>query len=1227
MEKVEDSRTFKFPVSEVETLSFWSQNDCFREQNRRQEGNEEYVFYDGPPFATGLPHYGHILAGTIKDVVTRYAATNGYHVTRRFGWDCHGLPVEYEIDQKLQVKSSDDVKRMGMDVYNEECRSIVMRYSGEWRTTIERLGRWIDFDNDYKTLDTPFMESVWWVFKQLHAKELVYRGFKVMPYSTACHTPLSNFESGLNYKDVNDPAVVVSFPVFLPDGSDGIDGASAYAGIDVAKSRAANASIPAIKNGVIPAGARLCAWTTTPWTLPSNVALCVNPAFTYVAIQSNKSGDVFIVAEARVAELPGYSDGKKKKKGAPDTPPTYTVLHKFPGSDLKGLHYYPLFGTFSKCFTDPLQAYRVCVDGYVTDDSGTGVVHQAPAFGADDNRVCLAHGIIVKGGFIPDPIDDDGRFDEQVSSIGITGIHVKEADKKIVETLKEMKRLVSNNSLVHSYPFCWRSDTPLIYKAVPSWFVKVESIKDRIVANNEKTYWVPSFVKEKRFKDWLVNANDWAVSRNRYWGTPIPIWANDDYSEMEVFGSIAELEERAGLPKGSVTDIHRHKIDHIEVPSRKPGGKPLRRIDEVFDCWFESGSMPYAYIHYPFENKERFEANFPANFIAEGLDQTRGWFYTLMVLSTALFDKPAFQNLVCNGLVLAADGKKMSKRLKNYPDPNLVIDSYGADALRLYLINSPVVRAEPLRFKEEGVNGVVRDVFLPWYNAYRFLQQQVERYEMAEGKAFRLTHGSLMELAQSCDNTVDLWVIASASSLVQFIRNEMEHYRLYTVVPRLVGFLESLTNVYLRLNRNRLKGMQEGATDGDCFRALSVLHEVLFLSCRAMSSFTPYIVEMMYQNLRRVMPGSPLESIHYVQFPKADEVIDVATFKVKGGAIDMRTIETSVDRMINILELARQIRNDKGKPVKVPLRRMVICHPDADLIRDLTKVLDIYIKEEMNVEEVVGVSDLGAVAKTKCDPEFSRLGSRAGKRMKEVTTAIRGFGPSEIATLKAGGEVALCGGDLTITVDDVAIKTEYDVAAVAKQHSLAGEYDAKVNDGMLVALDLEQDIKLRSKQAAREIISRAMKLRKSTGLDMGDRADVFVACTANPGEPAWLKEALVQEEATFMEKLKCGVASATLRSSSAVVIGSDEELAVGGEGDAGVNVVVSLAVPTPVASTKCAACSVDAANAYLGMRSRSTLRAECDANGCASFVLDGKKVTLKPGVDFFFSAYDAMKNM
>ncbi|KAL4524947.1 hypothetical protein Ndes2526A_g07044 [Nannochloris sp. 'desiccata'] len=570
-----------------------------------KEGRPEYIFYDGPPFATGLPHYGHLLAGTIKDIVTRYASATGFHVTRRFGWDCHGLPVEYEIDKKLEIKSRQDVFDMGIGTYNEECRSIVMRYSKEWETIVKRIGRWIDFENDYKTLDPSFMESVWWVFKQLFEKGLVYRGFKVMPYSTGCSTPLSNFEAGQNYKDVSDPAVVVAFPI---DND--------------------------------PDNASLVAWTTTPWTLPSNLALCVNPEFTYLKVKDPATGKVYVVAESRLAEIPGAvvkakkagkKDAAATKDGAPAAaaPAGFEIMSKIQGQELVGLTYTPLFPYFADLKASG--AFKVCGDSYVTEDSGTGIVHQAPAFGEDDFRVCVAHGVITRGDTVPCPVNDDGCFVDPVSDFA--GRHVKEADKDIILAVKASGRLVHAGAIVHSYPFCWRSDTPLIYKAVPSWFVAVEDIKEKLLKNNAQTYWVPSYVKEKRFHNWLENARDWAVSRSRFWGTPLPIWTSDDGEEVVVIGSKEELENLAGT---SVSDLHRHHIDELTIPS-KQGKGVLRRVDDVFDCWFESGSMPYAQLHYPFENKELFENNFPADFVAEGLDQTRGWFYTLMVLSTALF--------------------------------------------------------------------------------------------------------------------------------------------------------------------------------------------------------------------------------------------------------------------------------------------------------------------------------------------------------------------------------------------------------------------------------------------------------------------------------------------------------------------------------------------------------------------------------------------------------------
>jgi len=744
-----------FPKEEEGVLKYWEKIDAFKTSLKRSEGKPIYSFYDGPPFATGLPHYGHILAGTIKDTVTRYAHQNGHFVSRRFGWDCHGLPIEFEIDKELGIKTREQVLELGIPKYNAACRGIVMRYSGEWERIVNRLGRWIDFKNDYKTMDASFMESVWWVFKQIHEKGLVYKGYKVMPYSTGCTTPLSNFEANLAYKDVDDPAVIVNFP--LEDE-------------------------PTVS---------FLAWTTTPWTLPSNLALCVNPEMDYIQIVDRETKHTYILAEKRIQEL--YK-AEKDKNGNP----FYDVQKKFKGKDLKGKKYKPIFPYFAA--EAKKGAFKVVADNFVTEESGTGIVHCAPAFGEDDYRVCAEAGIIEKGVDIICPVDANGNFTADVTDFA--GKYVKAADKDIIKLLKTNGRIVHAGTFRHSYPFCWRSDTPLIYKAVPSWFIAVEKLREKLLAHNKSSHWVPEYVQEKRFHNWLQDAIDWAVSRNRYWGTPIPVWMSEDGKEMIVIGSIAELEEHSGI-KG-IKDLHRESVDHITIPSKRgPQFGNLKRIEEVFDCWFESGSMPYAQVHYPFENKELFENGFPADFIAEGIDQTRGWFYTLLVISTILFDKPPFKNLIVNGLVLASDGKKMSKRLKNYPDPMRMVDEFGADALRLYLINSPVVRAESLKFQEKGVREVIKDVFLPWFNAYRFFVEAVHKYNLQKGVTpFKPD----VKLALQSTNVMDKWILAATHGLIQFVRAEMEAYRLYTVVPRLVQFIEQLTNWFVRLNRKRLKG-------------------------------------------------------------------------------------------------------------------------------------------------------------------------------------------------------------------------------------------------------------------------------------------------------------------------------------------------------------------------------------------------------------------------------------
>ncbi|GFP97100.1 probable isoleucine--tRNA ligase cytoplasmic [Phtheirospermum japonicum] len=781
-----------------------------------------------------------------------------------------------------------------------------------------------------------------------------------MPYSTGCKTPLSNFEANSNFDD--------------------------------------------------PDGACFVAWTTTPWTLPSNLALCVNANLIYVKVRNKFNGKIYIV---------------------------------------------DYFNEFADV------AFKVVADNYVTDSSGTGIVHCAPAFGEDDYRVCLANGIINKGENLVVAVDDDGCFTDRI--VQFSKRYVKDADKDIIQAVKDKDRLVKSGSFNHSYPFCWRSDTPLIYRAVPSWFVAVETIKDQLLENNKQTHWVPDFVKEKRFHNWLENARDWAVSRSRFWGTPLPLWISDDGEEIEVMDSIEKLEKLSGE---QVTDLHRHKIDHITIPSsRGPEFGVLRRVEDVFDCWFESGSMPYAYIHYPFENVELFEKNFPGHFVAEGLDQTRGWFYTLMVLSTALFGKPAFRNLICNGLVLAEDGKKMSKRLKNYPAPDEVINDYGADALRLYIINSPVVRAEPMRFKKEGVYGVVKDVFLPWYNAYRFLVQNAKRLEVEGLTPFTPIDQAIL---QKSSNVLDQWINSATQSLVHFVRQEMDAYRLYTVVPYLLKFLDNLTNIYVRFNRKRLKGR---TGEEDCRTALSTLYHVLLTACKSMAPFTPFFTEVLYQNLRKVSNGSE-ESIHYCSFP---------TVEGKRG----ERIEESVNRMMTIIDLARNIRERHNKPLKTPLKEIVIVHPDADILEDIAGKLKEYVLEELNVKSLVACNDTLKYSSLRAEPDFSVLGKRLGKSMMVVAKEVKAMSTEDILAFEKAGEITI--GTHVLKASDIKITREFK----APDGANVDDMDAKGDGDVLVVLDLRRDDSLYSVGVAREIVNRVQKLRKKAGLEPTDLVEVF----------------------------------------------------------------------------------------------------------------------------------------
>ncbi|KAJ2805982.1 isoleucine--tRNA ligase [Coemansia guatemalensis] len=1035
----EATTQFSFPQEEAKVLKFWREIDAFKTSVKLSEGRKPFSFYDGPPFCTGLPHYGHLLLGTIKDIVTRFAHNTGHYVERRAGWDTHGLPVEHEIDKKLGINGKEDVLAMGIDKYNDECRSIVMRYASEWRETFERLGRWIDFDNDYKTLNTPFMESEWWVFKQLFDKGLVYKGLRVMPYSTALFTTLSNSEASLNYKDVSDPEVVVAFPL---------------------------KSDPTVS---------LLAWTTTPWTLPSNCALCVNPDFEYVKIRDGETGNIYVLLESCLGVL--YKNIKKAK---------FEILAKVKAQELVGLEYQPVFDFYVSELKGT--AWRVVADKYVTDSDGTGIVHNAPAFGEDDYRVCMDYKIVSVGGFVPNPVKDNGNFDETVGPFA--GLYVKDADKEIIKSVKASGRLVRQGTIVHSYPFCWRSDTPLLYRAVPSWFVRVAHASERLLATNAQTHWVPAFVKEKRFANWLANARDWNVSRDRFWGTPIPLWASDDFEELVCVGSVAELEQLTGTT--GITDLHRDKIDHLTIPSRQGKGV-LRRVEGVFDCWFESGCMPYAQKHYPFENKEMFEKTFPADFISEGVDQTRGWFYTLLVLSTLLFDKPAWKNLIASGLVLAADGKKMSKRLKNYPDPAEILDDFGADSLRLYLINSPVVRTETLKFKREGVKEIVSRVLLPWFNAFRFFGTQVPVLK----KDFGIDY--VFDSANRSENIMDRWMLASVQSLIQFVHEEMTAYRLYTVVPRLLGMIDQLTNWYVRFNRLRLKGKNGAA---DTTHALNTLFEVLLTMCRLMAPFTPFITESMYQSLKTYLPPGFFEgdarSLHFVSFPD-----------VRKEYFDPE-IERAMSRMQAVIELGRIARERNNISLKTPLAELVVVHPSAEYLDDV-RGLSSYITEELNLRSLVLTSDEAAYGiKYRAEADFKRLGAKLRKDMPRVKKALPDVPSADIKAAQTSGTLLVDG--ITLGAEDINIVRFFDALSLANPGK---KYEEVTDKDVLVLLDIELHPELIQEGLAREVVNRVQRLRKKVGLQPVDEVTYYYQISHDPSD---VLATVLQAQAEFLQR-------------------------------------------------------------------------------------------------------------
>ncbi|MBA3722945.1 MAG: isoleucine--tRNA ligase [Parachlamydiaceae bacterium] len=976
---------------EKNILNFWETNKLFEKSIANRKSAPLFNFYDGPPFATGLPHYGHLLAGTIKDVVLRYKTMKGFYAPRRFGWDCHGLPVENEIEKSLNLSGAYDIEKFGIANFNEACRNIVLRYTEEWKSTVKRMGRWVDFNQTYRTMDLPFMESVWWVFKELYNKGLVYEGLKVMPFSAKLGTPLSNFEASENYKDIDDPSLTVAFRV--------VNESNTY----------------------------ILAWTTTPWTLISNLALMVGPEIEYVKIKDVATQRNYILAKQR---LPAYYKEEKD----------YEVLSYFKGKELERLHYEPLLPYFADHAKQG--AFRVILESSVSTEDGTGIVHSAPAFGEVDFFACQREHIEPVC-----PVDNNGQFTDIIPEY--KGIFVKDADKDIIRRLKQEKKVIQHGTYRHRYPFCPRSDTPLIYKTLKTWFVSVEVLKERLLEANNKIHWMPSHIQQGRFGKWLEGARDWAISRNRYWGTPIPLWRAED-GEIHVLGSIKELED---LTKAKIKDLHRHFIDDMTF---EKNGKVFKRIPEVFDCWFESGSMPYAQNHYPFENQQLFDQNFPADFIAEGLDQTRGWFYTLTVLACALFDQPAFKNVIVNGLILAEDGAKMSKRLKNYPDPVEIIHQYGADAIRLYMLNSPAVKAEDLSFSKSGVELELRQVLLPLWNAHSFFATYARIYNWKP-------NGKETKPEQS----IDQWILSLLNKLIHEVELGMNDYDLSRAVEPFVAFVDQITNWYIRRSRRRFWNEKESP---DRTQAFETLYHVLIELSKIAASYIPFIADSIYQNLRtEKMP----ESVHLCDFP-----VYKASCRNEKLESEMAAVQITVS-------LGHGLRKEHKLKVRQPLAAAYIASGDPATLASLKEQKNL-IEDELNVKEAFFTHNEEEFVSLKAKPNFRVLGKKVGKLMKSVQEAVDKFGQEQLLTLLNGKNVTIEveGEKITLTPEDIQVeRSVHEGLVAANEGAITIGLETRLNEDLLL------------EGLSREIVNKINTMRREADFAVTDRIKIQMQTT------------------------------------------------------------------------------------------------------------------------------------
>ncbi len=992
-----------FPELEQRALAYWQAHGTFgRSIANRDDG--EFVFYDGPPFANGLPHYGHLLTGYVKDIVPRYRTMRGEKVDRRFGWDCHGLPAEVEAERLLGISGKSDILTMGIETFNEACRDSVLRYTREWQEYVTRQARWVDFDNDYKTLDLPYMESVVWAFKQLHDKGLIYQGFKVLPYCWRCETPLSNHELRMDddvYADRTDPSVTVRFK--------------------------------------LETGEWILAWTTTPWTLPSNLAVAVGTDIAYAAVQT-EDGQRYILAKDRLAAYAKELAGGR-------------ITGTFLGRDLLGRRYRPLFGYLSDTDTfGTADAWRVIASDEVTTDDGTGVVHMAPAYGEADAAACQAAGIPIVL-----TVDDQGKYLPVITDWA--GVHVFEANKPIIARLREDGALLRQEGYTHSYPHCWRCRSPLIYKAVSSWFVEVTKFRDRMVELNEQITWVPEHTKHGQFGKWLSGARDWSISRNRFWGSPIPVWQSDDpnYPRTDVYGSLDELAKDFGVRPA---DLHRPAIDELTRPNPDDptGRSTMRRVPEVLDCWFESGSMPFAQVHYPFENLKWFDSHYPGDFIVEYIGQTRGWFYTLHVLATALFDRPSFRSCVSHGIVLGNDGRKMSKSLRNYPDVNEVFDTYGSDAMRWFLMASPILRGGNLIVTSHGIREGVRQALLPLWNSYYFFAL----YANAEDYTARPSTAG--------QHVLDRYILGKTRALVEDLTRELDVYNIAAACQALRDYLELLTNWYIRRSRDRFWAGEPAALD--------TLWTVLETVTRAAAPLLPMTTETIWRGLT----GG--DSVHLTDWPD-----------VSGWPADEKLAAT-MDLTRSVCSAALSLRKACQLRVRLPLATLTVAREDAGALREFADI----IADEVNVKDLVLSGDPAALGTAQLTVNPRVLGPRLGRQVQEVIRAVKG------GDWKSDGDTVVAAG---VTLEPGEYELKLTAADPGSTLSLPG--------GGLIALDTRVTPELAAEGTARDVVRVVQQARRAAALAVSDRISLVIGADGGTADAVRAHAGFIAEQTLALD--------------------------------------------------------------------------------------------------------------